>query len=607
MCGIGGIVGAAAPDPHLLERMAGRMVHRGPDSGATWTDESAGLAIRRLAIIDLKERSNQPFHLSPWHLVFNGEIYNYRELRDDLRSLGHTFETEGDGEVLLHAWAEWQEGALERLNGMFAVAIWNSERRELVCARDPFGEKPLYWAHDARGLIFASEIRPLLEVRPDLARHSDKAVTDYLGLGLLPWGDESFFSGIRQLPAAHLLSLRDDRIAVRRYWSPRRLEVPSNFAHAADGLRALLLDSIRLRLRSDVPVGTSLSGGVDSSSIVCLAGEIAGDHRRHAFTARFPGFERDEWSYADASAQAAGVVEHHAVEPTSHELLTDLESVVAFQEEPFGSSSIYAQWRVMAAARDAGITVLLDGQGADELFGGYPGSNGWALRSGGLTGLARGLTSTRDRGDLIRALSSDFAPHALVRAHRRRLATPYAVPAVRAESARSTAPSAASGDLRSPLARELMRQSFSTSMPALLRYADRNSMAHSREVRLPFLDRRIAEFAFSLPPDFVYRDGATKAVLRAAVRGIVPDLILDRRDKVGYETPQAKWLNEPAFVERIRDVLLDASARARALYAVDLIEHDSRVGRWRDPQGIFRALNLELWFRTFERRVVGAA
>jgi asparagine synthase (glutamine-hydrolysing) len=144
-------------------------------------------------------------------------------------------------------------------------------------------------------------------------------------------------------------------------------------------------------------------------------------------------------------------------------------------------------------------------------------------------------------------------------------------------------------------------------MPALLRYADRNSMAHSREVRLPFLDRRIAEFAFSLPPEFIYRDGATKAVLRAAVRGLVPDLILDRRDKVGYETPQGKWLNEPVFVERIRDVLLDPSARRRGIYSADVIEHDSRVGRWRDPQGIFRALNLELWFRTFERRVAGAA
>jgi asparagine synthase (glutamine-hydrolysing) len=173
---------------------------------------------------------------------------------------------------------------------------------------------------------------------------------------------------------------------------------------------------------------------------------------------------------------------------------------------------------------------------------------------------------------------------------------------VRAESARTTAPSAPVDGLGSPLARELIRQGFYTSLPGLLRYADRNSMAHSREVRLPFLDRRIADFAFSLPSDFIYRDGTTKAVLREAVRGIVPDIVLNRRDKVGYETPQAQWLSEPAFVELIRDVLLDSSARSRGIYSSDVVEQDALAGRWRDPQGIFRALNLEVWLRTFEYR-----
>lgn len=600
MCGIGGIVGAAAPDPDLLAQMAARMVHRGPDSGATWTDAGAGLAIRRLAVIDLDERSNQPFHLGPWHLVFNGEIYNYRELRDELRSLGHEFVTQGDGEVLLHAWAEWQEAALDRLTGMFAVAIWNSERRELVCARDPFGEKPLYWSHDTDGFVFASEIRALLAARPQLGRHRDRAISEYLAFGSLPSGEETFFDGIKQLPAAHVLLLRGSRVEVRRYWSPQRIEVPTDFQSAAGELRELLHQSIRLRLRSDVPIGTSLSGGVDSSAIVCLAGEIAGDHRRHAFTARFPGFERDEWRYAHASAQAAGVVEHHSIEPTGQDLLADLESLVAFQEEPFGSSSIYAQWRVMSAARDAGVTVLLDGQGADELFGGYRGSNGWAMRAGGLTRLAQGLASRHDRRDLLWALGADFAPGALRRAHRRRRATPYAAPDVKTEAAGAAVPPHPA-DVTSPLARELFRQTFHTSLPGLLRYADRNSMAHSREVRLPFLDRRIAEFAFSLPSDFIYRDGATKAVLREAVRGIVPDMVLNRRDKVGYETPQAQWLTEPRFVERIRNMLLDASARRRAIYSTDLIDRDSQAGQWRDPHGIFRALNLEVWLRTFEQ------
>jgi asparagine synthase (glutamine-hydrolysing) len=598
MCGIAGLVGPGPPDCELLERMALRMRHRGPDSQGIWHDDRAGLAICRLAIIDLDERSDQPLHLGPWHLVFNGEIYNYRELRDELRGLGHSFETEGDGEVLLHAWAEWEDGALEHLNGMFAFALWHDERRELVCARDPFGEKPLFWADGPAGLAFASEIRALLAARPDLAAPRAEAVAPFLGLGLMPPVDRSFFAGIRQLPAAHLLRFREGACDVRQYWRPRRVEVPSDFREAAAVLRELLTDSIRLRLRSDVPVGTSLSGGVDSSAIVCLASQIAGDHRRHAFTARFPGFERDEWRYAEAVADVAGVVEHHSVEPTAAELLGDLRAVVESQEEPFGSASIYAQWRVMRAAHEAGVTVLLDGQGADELFGGYPRSNGWALRSQGASGLLRGLLSGSDREDVVRTVGVSLPP-AVTRPYWRRLANPYAAAAVRDAAAHVSRPAVAADGLRSPMARELLRQAFHTILPALLRHADRNSMAHSREVRLPFLDRRVAEYAFSLPAAFLYRDGATKAVLRQAVAGIAPAEVLARRDKVAYEPPQARWFSEPDFVRVISAVLLDEGARRRGWYATGAIEADAAAGRWRDPSGIWRALNLELWLRAF--------
>jgi asparagine synthase (glutamine-hydrolysing) len=597
MCGIAGIVGDA-PAAATLERMAGTMAHRGPDGQGTWADERAGLAFRRLAIIDLHERSDQPMHLGPWHLVFNGEIYNYRELRDELRAAGHRFATEGDTEVLLHAWAEWEEGALERVNGMFAFAIWHAERRELVCASDPFGEKPLYWAQDGDGLAFASDIRALLVARPDLGAARPEALAPYLGRGLMPPIEDSFFAGIARLPGAHLLRLRGGRAEVRRYWEPGRVDVPRRYEAAVEGLRELLVDSIRLRLRADVPVGTSLSGGVDSSAVVALSARLAGDHRRHAFTARFPGFERDEWRYAEAVGRAAGVVEHHAVEPTGDDLLADLGELVRDHEEPVGSSSIYAQWRVMRLAHEVGVTVLLDGQGADELFGGYPGANGWALRSSGPAAALRGLARGADRGDVLRAFGSDRLPRWVARRYRRSQATPYAAPAVADASAR-VLPPAIDGD--GPLARELLRESLHTSLPQLLRYADRSSMAHSREVRLPFLDRRVAEYALSLPAGFLYRRGVTKAVLRDAVRGLAPDEVLARRDKVGFETPQARWLREPAWITLVRDVLLDPRALGRGLYAADAIEADAAAGRWRDPAGIWRALNLELWLRAFER------
>jgi asparagine synthase (glutamine-hydrolysing) len=602
MCGIAGSVGGSL-DEALLAVMAARMAHRGPDSQGVWHDGTAGLAIRRLAIIDLEHRSDQPFHLGPWHLVFNGEIYNYRELREELLGLGHSFVTEGDGEVLLHAWAEWEDAALDHVNGMFAVALWHDERKELVCARDPFGEKPLFWARVDGGFVFASEIDALLAAHPGLGAVREDAVAPYLGLGQMPTIERSFFAKIEQLPAAHLLRVRDGRAAVHRYWLPRPVEVPAQFGDAASALRELLVDSIRLRLRSDVPVGTSLSGGIDSSAVVALAAQIAGDHTRHAFTARFPGFARDEWKYAEAVAQSAGVAQHHEVLPTADDLLDDLPAVVGCQGEPFGSASIYAQWRVMRAAREAGIVVLLDGQGADELFGGYPSATGFALRSQGVTATARGLLSRRERTDLVLAMGGGRArlPKALVSAFRRRQTSPYASKEVRETVAHLPRLRTPADGFRTPLARELLRQTFHTSLPDLLRYADRDSMAHSREVRLPFLDRRVAEFALSLPAEFLYRDGVTKAVLREAVNGIVPAEVLARRDKVGFEPPQATWFAEAAFMAKTSDVLLDRAALARGLYDSDEIATDLRAGRWRDPNGIWRALNLELWLQAHPR------
>ena len=602
MCGIGAIVGGSSPDPATLRRMAAAMAHRGPDGEGTWHDETAGLAFRRLAIIDLDRRSDQPLHLGPLHLVFNGEIYDYREQREELRALGHAFATEGDGEVLLHAWAQWGEDALRRLNGMFAFAIWDDERRTLTAACDAFGEKPLYWSQpDGERLLLASDIRALLQAAPELRAPRADALGPYLARGAMPPIDESFFAGVQRLPAAHLLRWRDGRVEVERWWTPQPVAVPSRYEDAVAEVRRVLSDSIRLRLRSDVPVGTSLSGGVDSSAVVSLAGELAGEHRRHAFTARFPGFERDEWSYASAVATAAGVVEHHAVEPTADELLDDLEALVLAHEEPVGSSSVYAQYRVMRAAREAGVTVLLDGQGADELFGGYRGANGWALRAGGAGAIAGALRrGGEDRRALLVALGAERLPRAVAAP----LAPARGV-AVRERRGRRGAPcgstrrrSRGRGRAGRSCASSRARRS-TRALPALLRYADRNSMAHSREVRLPFLDRRLAELALSLPPAFLYADGTTKRVLRDAVRDLVPPQVLARRDKVGFETPEARWLASPRAVTLVADVVLDRDARCAALLDRDALAADARDGSWRDPNGAWRALNLELWLRAF--------
>jgi asparagine synthase (glutamine-hydrolysing) len=579
--------------------MSETMRNRGPDGDGLWIGGESGLAFRRLSIIDLHERSNQPMHLEGRHLVFNGEIYNYIELREQLASLGHRFETEGDAEVLLHAWVEWGEDTLERLNGMFAFAVWNEAESSLTLASDPFGEKPLYWSESDGRIAFASELKalimaPWVSAEPDLELLGNFVARE----SVMPHPWQSFLRGVRRLPAAHLLRWRGGRSETVRYWEPREVEVPATYEDAVGRLRELLLDSIRLRLRSDVPVGTSLSGGVDSSVVVALSAELRGDHRRHAFTATFPGFERDEWDYARQVAESAGVVEHHAVELNADELLADLETLVDSQEEPVGSSSIYAQWRVMKAAREAGVTVLLDGQGGDELLGGYEGTSGWTLRSQGPLAALRAIAGdSSELRPVAASVAADRLPRVAARAYRRRHASPYAQTDLIRAAARFEPEPMKWARLTGPVGRQLRLELFETSLPHLLRYADRSSMAHSREVRLPLLDRRVAEFALALPPEFIYRGGVTKSPLRDAVRDLVPAPVLARRDKTGFLTPQSRWLSEPAARERIGELLLDPEARARGLYDPDAVDADLGSGRWRDPDAIWRAAFAELWLR----------
>lgn len=598
MCGIAGLAGAGAADVAALGRMASAMIHRGPDGDGMWTDNVVGLAFRRLAVIDLQDRSNQPLHLGHLHLVFNGEIYNYVELREQLQFRGHRFVTEGDAEVLLHAWAEWNEQALYRLNGMFAFAVWDALTQQLTMAVDRFAEKPLYMhEHDGR-LMFASEVRALRAADASAGRPDLIAARRFLGLGTMPALPNTFFSDIERLPGAHVARWSADRrLEIGRWWEPRIVEVPDEPADAANQLRELLTESVALRLRSDVPVGTSLSGGVDSSAIVAVLSELSEGDRRHAFTATFTGFDRDEWSYANAVANLAGVVAHHPVRPQVDDLLADLPALIASQEEPFGSTSIYAQWCVMRAAREAGVIVLLDGQGADELFGGYAGVDGWALRSSGwLTAIRAGLRDRALLEPLAIAYSAGRAPRAIARRHRLRRVSPYVDSVLAHDAASEGYPQPDWTPAGSPLRRELMTQAYRSSLPNLCRFADHNSMAFGVEVRLPFLDPHIAEFALSLAPNLLWRDGVTKHVLRDAVRGRVPDIVLDRRDKVGFETPETRWFGSAVGRAWLAEVLLDGGALG--LVVPNEVERDLQAGAWRDPGAIWRAVNVKLWLES---------
>jgi asparagine synthase (glutamine-hydrolysing) len=589
--------------------MARAMAHRGPDEEAIWGDGNVGFAFRRLAVIDLHRRSCQPLHLGRWHLVFNGEIYNYPELREELRALGHTFDTEGDAEVLLHSWSEWGEQALDRFDGMFAFAVWDDAEHRLTLAVDRFAEKPLCFCTHSHQLLFASDVRALRVADDTLGMPDLDAVNSFLALGAMPDLPHTFYADVRRLPPAHLGRWERGHLTIRRYWAPKLVTVPGGQRQVIEQLRDLLFGSVRRRLRSDVTVGTSLSGGIDSSAILSVCARTTGGGARLAFTARFPGFVKDEWPYAEETAKQAHVAAHHAVEPTAEELLADVARLVVDQEEPFGSTSIYAQWRVMQAARQAGVTVMLDGQGADELFGGYGGTVGWALRATGLRAALAAVANDRALLEgVVLAYAAGRVPPAAVRRHRLRRASPYVSRDLAAEAARSLPPiDLPAATPNAPLRGELLRQLFHTSLPTLCRYADRNSMAHGVEVRLPFLDRQLVEFALSLPPGMVYRDGVTKYAFRTAMRDLVPDRVLDRREKIGYETPEQKWFDTPAVRQRLAGVLLDHSTLASGRYDAAAIERDIAAGRWRNASAVWRIVNVEIWLRSLRGATSGTA
>ncbi|HYE86941.1 MAG TPA: asparagine synthase (glutamine-hydrolyzing), partial [Vicinamibacterales bacterium] len=536
-----------------LELMNAQLVHRGPDDGGEWVsaDGRAGLANRRLAIIDLSPAGHQPMLSADqrYAIAFNGEIYNYLEVRSELCALGHRFASESDTEVLLTAFRHWGADCLPRLNGMFAFAVWDSVEGRLFAARDRFGEKPFYYTAAPGQFAFASEIKSLLAL-PWVSRRADhRAIARYIGLALVDGEPGTFFEGIRQLPPAHYLMLDGDgRVTLTRYWDvnvdAHECTLPE--AERTARFRELFVDAVRLRLRSDVAVGSSLSGGLDSSSIVCAINALRAPDSppQNTFSARHESAAVDEGRYMERVVAHTGATPHD-VWVKAGDLAADIDRFVWHQDEPVAHTSQFAQWKVMELAKTAGVTVLLDGQGADETIGGYPSPTfGYRFaelfRGGEWAGLVEELGAfKRVQGSLglgLRFLGASVLPQRLRAGARARFhATSGLLPGA---SAGLEEPRPAHRTLR----RALHHIMTVSSLPSLLRYGDRNSMAFSREARLPFLDHRLVEFVFSLPSRDLVGGGVTKRVLRAAMRGLVPEVVLDRTDKIGFATPERDWM-----------------------------------------------------------------
>jgi len=601
MCGLCGIVDfERAPDRGEVESMLDGLAHRGPDGLGIHEDGAACLGHLRLAIIDLSDAGLQPMASEDGlRLLHNGEIYNYLELRDELRARGHVFRSETDTEVILAAYREWGEACVERFNGMWAFVIWDPERRTLFCSRDRFGIKPLYYRLEGRRLAFASEPWVL---RGEAPRANLHAVRDYLEHAYLDHDDETFFAGVRRLPPAHSLTFDADGLRLRRYWRLERRE-PAEDALAA--VRGTFLDAVRLELRSDVPVGTALSGGIDSSAIA-VAVAFHGHERQKTVSAYFAEAGFDERPYARAVVSRTNA-DAYWVSFDATDLVENLPSIVEAQGEPFGSTSICAGWYVMREARGAGLKVMLDGQGGDEILAGYRAFFGSRLAD--LLRERRLREATAELAAFAAVNGPQWAAVALVGPHlperlriaaraRLRGSARLAAPELRELDPVTTANGSAYDDrLRRHLQLVLTRR----GLPELLRYEDRNSMAHSIEARVPFLDHRLVELAFSLPGDELIRRGETKSVLRRALADLLPKEVRERRDKLGFVTPERRFLRG-ALGELAADVFASRSFAERGL--VDARAARRRLERHRRGEidagfELWRALNLELWARRF--------
>jgi len=558
MCGICCVVdlrGAPAPESDVRAMMA-VMRHRGPDDEGALVEGNVALGHVRLSIIDLSRAGRQPMFDESGRLaiVYNGEIYNYIELRCELEGK-HQFRTRTDTEVLLAAYVEWGEAFLDRLNGMFAFLILDRRSGELFAARDRFGVKPLYYHLDGNRLVVASEIPPILGVLGQAAEAEEQAIFDFLTFNRTDHSEGTFFRGVRRLPAGCLMRVRGGEVTVRR-WYDLRAHLGRAFSSPQE-FRDCLADSVSLRLRSDVPVGVCLSGGLDSSSLVALLLRSHGLEKLSTFSAVYPPGDPADESAFIREFEGSGL-DMHFTTPTAETLLADLDRFVAGHAEPIPSTSPYAQFKVMELAK-GNVVVTLDGQGGDEQLAGYPYFYGAYFKE--LLTHLRWLTLGREMAAYLAKQRSLFGPLTMgffllgSRAQGR----------VRARALGYLRPEfAARGLIGSNLARDLYKAStlqdslvnhFEHKLEHLLKWEDRNSMLFSLEARVPFLDYRLVEGTLSLTGDQIIRNGWTKWILREGMKGILPERIRLRRDKMGFETPQDAWFRTPVWREYVSDLL----------------------------------------------------
>jgi asparagine synthase (glutamine-hydrolysing) len=604
LCGINGFTWADGP---LVEKMNHLIEHRGPDDQGSHVEDGMSLGNLRLAIIDLSQLGHMPMRYERddkevW-ITYNGEIYNYEELRTELGQLGYRFTSQSDTEVILAAYLQWGTNCVDRFNGMWAFAIFDRNKKILFLSRDRFGIKPLYFHYHGGDLIFSSEIKALFA--HELARKpNDQVVFDYLYYALHDHRQETFFDGISRLMGGQnaIFDLESRKLNLWTYYDLGK-KIRADGKMRPEEFGRLFLDAVRAHMVADVPVGSCLSGGIDSTAIVCAMRENDPKAEIKVFSLAFPGEEVDESKYQEA-ASSMYAAQRYSTTLTPADLVEHIRDLLYAQEEPFGDLTVYGQYEVMRLAHENGMKVLLDGQGSDEILGGYYYLAAYyyydLLRKGRIVKLVREIISrngpnpqtTRYFLGLLLPMS---AKEYLVSRGRRFLNKDF-VRQYKSSDRRF---------LRKPLTEALVEALTYFPLPSLLRYEDKNSMAWSLESRVPFLDYRLVESVLSQPNESKIDHGRSKVILRQSLHGKLPPAIENRRDKLGFAAPEKRILSSSAIQKLVSETVNSEAFKKRPYWDWTKVEAlaprvaEKSKFQFLKSESLWRVILVELWLETW--------